>query len=93
MNELQQAPDLAISEEKTHAMRRVALVENPASGQASPRRKAIVRATLAALQEAGFEEMRRQALLAGTSLPTPWTSAIDLRGSLLRNWGYESNRN
>lgn len=36
-------------------MRKVALVENPASGQTSPRRKAIVRDTLAALRQAGVE--------------------------------------
>ena len=36
-------------------MRKVALVDNPASGQSSPRRKAIVRDTLAALHQAGIE--------------------------------------
>jgi YegS/Rv2252/BmrU family lipid kinase len=36
-------------------MQRVAVVENPASGQTSPRRKAIVRSTLDALQQAGIE--------------------------------------
>lgn len=36
-------------------MRRVALVENPASGQRSPRRQAIVRDTIAALRQAGIE--------------------------------------
>ena len=36
-------------------MQRVAVVENPASGQTSPRRKAIVRETLAALHQAGIE--------------------------------------
>lgn len=36
-------------------MRRVALIENPASGQASLRRKANVRATLATLEEAGIQ--------------------------------------
>lgn len=36
-------------------MRRVALVDNPASGQTSPRRNAIVRDTLAALHKAGVE--------------------------------------
>lgn len=36
-------------------MRRVALVDNPASGQSSPRRKAIVSDTLAALRDAGIE--------------------------------------
>ena len=36
-------------------MRRVALVENPASGQTSTRRKGIVSDTLAALRQAGIE--------------------------------------
>lgn len=36
-------------------MRKVALVENPASGQTSPHRKAIVRKALAALRQAGIE--------------------------------------
>ena len=36
-------------------MRRVALVDNPASGQTSPRRIAIMRDTLAALRQAGIE--------------------------------------
>jgi diacylglycerol kinase (ATP) len=36
-------------------MRRVALVDNPASGQPSPRRQSIVRDTLAALRQAGVE--------------------------------------
>ncbi len=39
-------------------MRRVALVENPASGQTSPRRQAIVRDTIAALRQAGIEADR-----------------------------------
>lgn len=39
-------------------MRRVALVENPASGQTSPRRQAIVRETIAALRQAGIETDR-----------------------------------
>ncbi len=36
-------------------MQKVAVVENPASGQASPRRKAIVRTTLEALKQAGVD--------------------------------------
>lgn len=36
-------------------MRRVALIDNPSSGQTSPRRIAIVRDTLAALRQAGVE--------------------------------------
>lgn len=36
-------------------MRRFALIDNPASGQPSPRRLAIVRDTLAALRQAGIE--------------------------------------
>lgn len=36
-------------------MRRAALIDNPSSGQTSPRRRAIVRDTLAALQDAGIE--------------------------------------
>src|SRR5258708_4696792 len=55
MNTLQIAPDLSESAERTHSMRRVAVVENPASGQASPRRREIVSTTLQALQHAGIE--------------------------------------
>jgi diacylglycerol kinase family enzyme len=55
MNSLQVAPDLTESVEKTHALRRVAVVENPASGQTSPRRKEIVLDTLSALNKAGIE--------------------------------------
>src|SRR5580692_11447597 len=55
MNSLQVAPDLTESAERPHALRRVAVVENPASGQASPRRKEIVAATLATLLQAGIE--------------------------------------
>jgi diacylglycerol kinase (ATP) len=39
-------------------MRRVALVDNPASGQPSPRRQAIVRGTLAALRQAGIDTVQ-----------------------------------
>ena len=39
----------------TRSMQKVAVVENPASGQTSPGRKAIIRETLAALHRAGIE--------------------------------------
>lgn len=55
MNSLQISPDLTESVEKPHALRRVAVIENPVSGQASPRRKTIVQNTLAALIRAGIE--------------------------------------
>src|SRR6266567_5044352 len=55
MNILQTAPDLSESDQRTISMQRVAVVENPASGQTSPRRKEIVRETLAALHQAGIE--------------------------------------
>jgi YegS/Rv2252/BmrU family lipid kinase len=55
MNFLQTAAGLSESEEKTPKLKRVAVVENPASGQTSPRRKAVIRETLAALRQAGIE--------------------------------------
>jgi YegS/Rv2252/BmrU family lipid kinase len=55
MNLLQAGTRLSESVEKPRYLQRVAVVENPASGQTSPRRKAIIRETLAALHEAGVE--------------------------------------
>jgi YegS/Rv2252/BmrU family lipid kinase len=55
MNTVQTAPDLSESVKRSHSMRKVAVVENPASGQTSPRRKEIVQDTLLALHEAGIE--------------------------------------
>src|SRR5258708_5540526 len=55
MNILQTSADLSESDQRTISMQRVAVVENPASGQTSPRRKEIVRETLAALHQAGIE--------------------------------------
>jgi diacylglycerol kinase family enzyme len=55
MNTVQTAPDPTESVEKPHALRKVAVVENPVSGQSSPRRKEIVQDTLLALHEAGIE--------------------------------------
>src|SRR5580692_1578772 len=54
MNFLQTAVRLSESEEKTRKFQRVAVVENPVSGQTSPRRKAVIRETLAALHQAGI---------------------------------------
>ena len=41
--------------DKTSSLRKVAVVENPASGQTSPARKGIIREALAALHKAGVE--------------------------------------
>jgi len=55
MNLLQTVTRLSESDQTLSSMRRVAVVENPASGQTSPRRKAIIRETLAILRQAGLE--------------------------------------
>jgi diacylglycerol kinase (ATP) len=52
---LEQSLDLQELPAVMPAMRRVALVDNPASGLSSPRREATVRAAFAALQAAGIE--------------------------------------
>lgn len=52
---MQTATSLSESVAKTSPLQRVAVVENPASGQTSPRRKEIIRETLAALHQAGVE--------------------------------------
>ena len=55
MNLQQTDERLSEASDKTRNLQRVAVVENPASGQTSPRRKAIIRETLAALHQAGVD--------------------------------------
>src|SRR5579863_2798376 len=55
MNLLQAAIRLSEPVQTLSSMRRVAVVENPASGQTSPRRKAIIRETMETLRQAGLE--------------------------------------
>lgn len=55
MNAVQQPLTLDEPDQGAHVTRRVAVLENPASGQSSPRRQAIVQETLAALRQAGLE--------------------------------------
>lgn len=52
---LENSRDLEELPQPTFAMRRVALVENPESGQSSPRRSATVREALTALESAGVQ--------------------------------------
>jgi len=55
MNTVQTASDLSESVKRSQSMRRVAVVENPVSGQPSSRRREVVQQTLAALHHAGLE--------------------------------------
>ncbi|KAA6459167.1 hypothetical protein DYQ86_18070 [Acidobacteria bacterium AB60] len=55
MNFLQTAVAPSENFENASSLRKIAVVENPSSGQTSPRRKAIIRETLAALHRANIE--------------------------------------